>query len=64
MGDPLVELPADRYGVDVAGRLYFGDGPTDNSPDDVYSVAGPGSYTGYVASASFICDELACTPAP
>jgi len=41
----------------------WGDGPFDNSPDDVFTEQF-GNYVGYAANATFACDAYGCSPEP
>ncbi len=41
----------------------WGDGPTDNQPDDVYAELN-GAYIGWDTSETFACDPYGCSPEP
>ena len=51
-------------GLLVSTDTDWGSAPRDNAPEDVVSGLSGTAYSGYEASESFSCDELACTPAP
>ncbi len=41
----------------------WGEGPDDNTPDDIYTEQ-LGSYVGYAANSTFACDPYGCSPEP
>lgn len=51
-------------GLLVSTQSDWGEGPTDNLPDDVFVEAGQAGYTGYTTGETFACDENACSPLP
>ena len=47
----------------VSVTTDWGDGPTDNQPDDVYAELS-GAYVGWATSETFACDAYGCSPVP
>lgn len=51
-------------GLLASDATSWGDGATDNAPDDLYVEIGQTAFTGYGADETFDCDATSCTPAP